>query len=133
MVGAIRGTAGILALIAGAVWSSAGFAQTSGTRTSGFAYDAASGLLTQEVIEPGQPAYRLQSDYAYDAFGNKTAVTVSGADIASRSSTVTYDTRGQFVASAANALSQSESWQYDARFGKPTSHTGPNGLTTTWT
>ncbi|MGO9593518.1 MAG: RHS repeat domain-containing protein, partial [Steroidobacteraceae bacterium] len=23
-------------------------------------------------------------------------------------------------------------WAYDARFGSPTSHTGPNGLTTTW-
>jgi YD repeat-containing protein len=44
-----------------------------------------------------------------------------------------YDTLGQFATSATNALSQSESWQYDTRFGLPTSHTGPNGLTTTWT
>jgi YD repeat-containing protein len=32
-----------------------------------------------------------------------------------------------------NALGQKESWQYDPRFGQqPTSHSGPNGLTTPW-
>jgi YD repeat-containing protein len=40
--------------------------------------------------------------------------------------------QGRFTVSATNALGQSETWQYDPRFGKPTSHTGPNGLTTTW-
>jgi RHS repeat-associated protein len=108
-------------------------AQTSASRTSSFAYDATSGLLTQEVIEPNQSTYRLQSDYTYNAFGQKTQVTVSGVDIATRSASTTYDALGQFVASASNALSQSESWQYDTRFGLPSSHTGPNGLTTTWT
>jgi RHS repeat-associated protein len=122
-----------VALCASAAGSMDAAAQTSGTRTSSFAYNATSGLLTQEVIEPNQGAYRLQTDYGYDAFGNKTQVTVSGVDIATRSATVTFDARGQFPASASNALSQSESWQYDARFGQPTSHTGPNGLTTTWT
>src|SRR5262249_25847415 len=58
---------------------------------------------------------------------------VSGVDIVTRTSTTTFDARGQFAVTNANALGQSESWQYDARFGKPTSHTGPNGLTTTWT
>src|ERR1700733_849029 len=108
-------------------------AQTSATRTSSFAYDATSGLLNQEVIEPNTTALRLQTDYVYNAFGQKTQVTVSGVDITTRSANTTYDTKGQFVTSATNALSQSESWAYDARFGLPTSHTGPNGLTTTWT
>jgi hypothetical protein len=48
-----------------------------------------------------------------------------------RTSTITYDSLGEFATSHANALGQSESWIYDPRFGKPTSHTGPNGLTTT--
>jgi YD repeat-containing protein len=115
-----------------AISASASFAQTNGTRTSSFAYDSASGLLTQEVAEPNQSAYRLETDYVLDAYGNKTQVTVSGIDITTRSSSVTYDAQGRFAVSAANALNQSESWQYDPRFGKPTSHTGPNGLTTTW-
>ncbi|WP_315766701.1 MULTISPECIES: RHS repeat-associated core domain-containing protein [unclassified Bradyrhizobium] len=102
------------------------------TRTSSFSYDAGSGLLTQEVVEPDTPAVRLQTDYVYDAFGNKQSATVSGIGIATRSSASSYDSKGQFVSSNTNALGQSESFQYDARFGQPTSHTGPNGLTTTF-
>src|SRR5262249_48850223 len=110
----------------------AAMAQSSATRSSSFAYDAASGLITQEVVEPNTPALRLQTDYGYDTFGNKTSATVSGIDIVTRAATTTYDAQGQFATSAANALNQTETWQYDARFGQPTSHTGPNGLTTTW-
>jgi RHS repeat-associated protein len=104
----------------------------SATRTSSFAYDPASGLLTQEVIEPNLPNYRLQSDYTYDVFGNKVGVTVSGAGVAPRTASTTYDPFGQFAISATNALGQSESWAFDWRAGLPSSHTGPNGLTTTW-
>ena len=75
---------------------------------------------------------RLQTDYTYDAFGNKLSTTVSGVDIVTRSSSSTYDAEGQFVSSNTNALGQSESFQHDARFGQPTSQTGPNGLTTSW-
>jgi RHS repeat-associated protein len=110
-----------------------GVAPSSETRTSSFAYDPATGLLTQEVVEPNLLAFRLETDYTRDAFGNKLAATVSGNDIATRSTQNTYDANAQFVTSGTNALGQSETWQYDARFGLPTSHTGPNGLTTTWT
>jgi YD repeat-containing protein len=119
-------------LIAAVIWSGDALAQTSATRSSSFAYDPSSGLLTQEVIEPNTPALRLQTDYTYDAFGNKLTTTASGADIATRAASATYDSQGRFATSATNAVGQSESWQDDPRFGKPTSHTGPNGLTTTW-
>jgi RHS repeat-associated protein len=122
----------LLALALGMTWSAAASAQSSGIRSSGFGYDAVSGLLTQEVIEPGTPSLRLQTDYVYDAFGNKVSAAVSGIDIATRGASTTYDAQGRFAVSATNALGQSESWQYDPRFGSPTSHTGPNGLTTTW-
>jgi hypothetical protein len=49
------------------------------------------------VVEPGTPALRLETDYVYDAFGNKTTVTVSGVDITTRTSTATFDARGQFA------------------------------------
>lgn len=128
-----RSAVAVVAVCIGLGWSGSALAQASGTRSSGFAYDPASGLLTQEVIEPGTPALRLQTDYVHDAFGNKVQVTVSGVDIVTRSETVTYDTRGQFRTTATNALNQSESWpSYDQRFGAALSHTGPNGLTTTW-
>ncbi|WP_316233741.1 RHS repeat-associated core domain-containing protein [Bradyrhizobium sp. SZCCHNPS2010] len=102
------------------------------TQTTSFAYDAGSGLLTQQVIEPNTPALRVQSDYSYDNFGNALTATISGVDVVTRTSSSTFDARGQFASANTNALGQSESLQYDARFGQPTSQTGPNGLTTTW-
>lgn len=116
----------------GATSSGAALAQSNATRSSSFGYNATSGLLTQEVIEPGQSAYRVQTDYTLDTFGNTTGVAVSGADITTRTASATYDPRGQFKTSVTNAAGHSESWQYDARSGQPTSRTGPNGLTTTW-
>jgi RHS repeat-associated protein len=107
-------------------------AQGSATRTLGFGYDSATGLITREEIEPGQPLLRLQTDYVYDAFGNKTQATVSGADILPRSASATYDPQGRFVLSKTNALAQSESRQHDPRFGVPTSHIDSNNLTTAW-
>ena len=137
-----------VALVVGAGWSGGAFAQlnpqnlpapcagpqgSAQTRTSCFAYNPSTGLLVQEVIEPGTASLRLQTDYAYDAFGNKIQVMVSGADVAARLTATDYAaTNGRFPASQTNPLGQSETWQYDPRFGKPTSHTGPNGLTTTW-
>jgi YD repeat-containing protein len=118
--------------LGGLVMAAPAEATTSLTRTSSFAYDAATGLLTQEVVEPNTPSLRLETDYVYDAFGNKTLVSVSGVDIVTRTSTSTFDSLGEFALTNANALTQSESWQYDPRFGKPTSHIGPNGLTTLW-
>lgn len=133
MASSVRRFATVLSLLASGLGSIGAAAQTTATRTSSFAYDATSGLLTQEVIEPNQSTYRLQTDYVHNVFGHKVQVTVAGVDITTRTATVAFDARGQFPASASNALSQGESWQYDDRFGQPTSHTGPNGLTTTWT
>ncbi len=100
------------------------------TRTSSFQYDTGTGLLTQEVVEPNASWLRLETDYQYDAFGNKTRTTVSGGGIATRSNTATYNSAGEFMTQGCNALNQCESWAYDARFGLATSHTGPNNLTT---
>jgi RHS repeat-associated protein len=102
------------------------------TRVSLFGYDPTSGLLTQEVIEPDTPALRLQTDYTLNAFGQKVSITVSGADIVTRSATTTYDGGGKFPVSATNAAGHAESWEYDPRFGTPTKHTGPNKLDTIW-
>src|SRR5258708_34660058 len=79
-------------------------AASSITRTSSFAYDAASGLLNQEVVEPDTSALRLETDTAYDAFGNKLSVTVIGADIATRASSSTFDAQGQFANSNTTSL-----------------------------
>lgn len=102
------------------------------TRTSSFAYDATTGFLVQEVVEPDDPAYRLQTDYARDAYGNSLQATVTGADIATRSSQQSFDSTGRFAVSATNALGHQETRSFRADIGEPVSLTGPNGLTTQW-
>lgn len=110
-------------------------------RASSFEYDA-SGLLTKEVIEPDSPNDCLQTSYTYDLYGNKTSVSTSacsganGYAVASatvaRTASSNFGADGRFALSTTNALNQTETKAYDARFGAITSLTGPNGLTTTW-
>jgi len=106
------------------------------TRVSSWTYDAA-GMIATETIEPDDTQFTLTTTYTYDAFGNKTAVTVSSpatgtAAIAPRTTSTTYSADGRFPATVSNALSQSETRVYHAAFGALTSQTGPNGLTTSW-
>ena len=119
----------------------------SASRASAFQYDPASGLLVKEIVEPDDPNLCLVTEYSYDAYGNKLSASTRNCNgssgeaaapaglavIAPRTSSTVIDARGQFPISNTNALNQSESKTYDARFGVPLSLTGPNGLTTTWT
>lgn len=124
------------------------------TRTSAFAYDAATGLLTKEIIEPNNPQLCLVTEYSYDGYGNKTASTTRNCNgsasstpenketsapavgdpaiIEARTTTTGYDVNGQFPLTRENALNQSETKTFDARFGAVTTLTGPNYLTTQW-
>lgn len=102
------------------------------TRSSSFAYHATTGLLTQEVIEPGGGILRQQKDYSHDGFGNILTSTISTAGESSRVTTTSYSTDGRFVASTTNAASHSESKTYDPLLGNVLTQTGPNGLTTRW-
>ena len=111
------------------------------TRASCYTHDSGSGLVTRAVVQPagGSCTYSstgVQTDYTLDSFGHSTAAAVSGPDFSSRTTSAGYDALGEFQTSAANALSQSESWTYTSAaslaFGAPTDHTGPNGLVTAW-
>lgn len=123
------------------------------TRTSAFEYDAVSGLLTKEIVEPGDSNLCLVTVYAYDGFGNRTSATTRNCNgsvgsvpgtnseaaaptgdavIASRTTTTTYDAGGRYPTGAANALGHAESRTFDPRFGTVLTVTGPNGLTTSW-
>lgn len=107
------------------------------TRVSAFEYHATTGLLTKEIIEPDQAQYRLDTTYTHDAFGNRQTITVSSpatgeAAIATRSTTTTYDPKGQFPVNIVNALGHTETKTFDTRFGAVTNLTGPNALTTAW-
>ncbi len=104
---------------------------TQQTRTSAFTYNATTGLLESEIVEPDS-SNALTTSYQYDSFGNKTGVTISSPGLDPRTSTTTYDATGRFPISSSNALGHSESKAYDPVCGKISSLTGPNGLTTTW-
>lgn len=125
----------------------------SGIRTSEFTYRA-DGLLESETIEPDQPELCVKTSYTYgDGYGNRTATKTANcagastlARFADRSASVSFGTqtvtvggvsvvvpKGTFAIEAVNALSQSETRQYDPRFGVATRLVGPNQLVTTWT
>lgn len=150
-----RRLAGVLSLLALLGVSPLAQAQTSTvTRVSSFEYDA-QGLLVREVVEPDRPQDCLSTTYTYDTYGNKTAVS-SAACAGARGTTllsastprtattvfaaqtvvigsVTYSApAGSFATSSTNALGQSETKEYDPRFGAVTKLVGPNGGTTTW-
>lgn len=65
--------AGGIALLALACAANSVAYPASLTRTSAFEYDAASGLLAKEIIEPDNPDLCLATTCTYDAYGNKTS------------------------------------------------------------
>ena len=110
-------------------------------RTSSFEYTS-EGFLSSETIEPNQPNFCLKTTYQYDRWGNRSAsssapcIGATGDTLSSastpRTSASNYGNDGKFAVSSTNALGQSETKTYDARFGAVKTLTGPNGLTTTW-
>jgi RHS repeat-associated protein len=127
------------------------------SRTSSFTYygaadGAKNGLLKTETVEPDNAQSCVTTSYSYDAYGNKNGSITSNctgatgnAVFASRSSSTAYASQtvsvngtsvtipaGEVPTSAANALNQSETHQYDPRFGAMTQLTGPNSLSTQW-
>ncbi|HMP05226.1 MAG TPA: FG-GAP-like repeat-containing protein, partial [Lacipirellulaceae bacterium] len=101
------------------------------TRASAFDYTS-NGLLRWEEIEPDQPAFRLRTTYDYDAYGNRTTATVTGADIATRTTTTEYDALGRFPRLVRNALGQTATMEHDTRFGAPVRANDANGLMITY-
>ncbi|MGH6890208.1 MAG: FG-GAP-like repeat-containing protein, partial [Rhizomicrobium sp.] len=122
--------------------TTATFGSSTITRKTAYQYDPNTGLLTQEIVEPGASGtsnLKVTTTYGYDAYGNKNSVTVQGSGNPApppRVTATTWDTNlyhGQFPTTVTNALGESETWKYWTDFGTPKSHTGPNGITTAWT
>ena len=62
-------------VLAALAWLAAPAAADIATRTSAFEYDAASGLLVKEIVEPGNPDLCVVTTHQYDPYGNKTGST----------------------------------------------------------
>ncbi len=98
------------------------------TRTSSFAYNPTTGILTEETIEPNHPTLSSTKTYVHDGFGNILSSTVAPFNVTPTTQTTTYDARGQFEVTSVNTFGHSETRAYDVRHGTVTSLTGPNGF-----
>ena len=100
------------------------------TNNRSYEYNTDCQLLTK-TREPGKPAYELVTSYGYDALGNRTSVTVDGADIEARSSTTYYDINGRFPEVAKNAFNHTVTSTFDPDLGVALSTIDASGLITT--
>ncbi len=136
-----------LSALVGSVWSA------SLTRTTAYEYNAA-GLMTKEIIEPGDPNLCVVNSHTYDnANGNELTSTTRNCDgsigsspgindeasapiglllFVNRSTTYTYTDDQRFVKTVGNALGYAETRTYDPVLDVVTKLTGPNGLSTEW-
>jgi len=76
------------------------------TRKTGFAYDPVTGVLNQEVIEPGSGIFKVTTDYQLDTFGNRRRTTVTGINMSARTMVESYDGLGRYVNESTNAQNQ---------------------------
>lgn len=132
---AISILAGVVGLAALGVFGMGGAAEaaTTLTRTTTFTYDPVSGQVTQSVVEPSNPTFRVQTDFGYDTFGNWTSKQVSGAGIVTRTDGATYETNGRFALTLTNPLNHVTTQGFSNAFGTLTSVTDPNAVVATTT
>lgn len=88
------------------------------------------GLLTSVTKDPDL-ANRLTTSFPlYDEFGNIKEITISAADIDTRSETYEYDIKGRFKTKITNFLGQVNRIQYDVKYGKIVQIVDGNQLST---
>ena len=104
------------------------------TRNSTFAYDANTGLLTDENVQPvGTDEEKLTTKYQHDLYGNRKQADVKGWNGTveeTRTSTTTYDSGGRYPIESRNALDQPETRTYSPTLGVQLTSTF-DGITTT--
>lgn len=94
----------------------------------------ASGQPQIQVEFSGLPK-AVTTTYGYNAFGNITSKTIGASGFNNRVNTFGYETKGRFATSkqvTGNGVSQTETYTYDFKWGKPASHTSFDCLTTTY-
>lgn len=103
-------------------------------RTTTHTYDSGTGLRSSSTRQPGGgTGIELTTTLVHDTHGNVTSETVSGPGIASRASTIAYDSQGQFPLTMTNALGHAATLTWNADFGTKATQTDINGKTASWT
>jgi RHS repeat-associated protein len=76
------------------------------TRTSKFQYNATTGLLEVELVEPDDAKMGFKKTYTHDAFGNilQNTTTPNNTLYAARTEKSKYDAKGRFEIEATNSL-----------------------------
>lgn len=111
--------------------------QTAQTRTVSHTIDYTNCRATVETVEPNSSLLKVTTNFAFDACGNTSSVSVVGLDqngvaMPARTTGTSYGTRCQLAESVTNALLQTTYTGYNYSFGLPASTTDPNGITVSW-
>ncbi len=85
--------------------------------------------VTQQVVEPSSTLYKVTTEYGYDVFGNINTQTVTGINLAARTTSTNWGPSGQFPESVTDPLGQISSATYDYDTDFLASATDPNKLT----
>ena len=87
---------------------------------------------TQIVTQPSSSQFKVTEARAYDAFGNVNSDTVTGVGMTGRDTTTNWGTTGQFPMSVTDPTNATTQYNYNFSYGKKSSATDPNGITTSW-
>jgi RHS repeat-associated protein len=102
------------------------------TRTVEYQPDYVNCRENQQVVEPGNTTYAVTQVYDFDAFGNVKTVSATGAKMTQRQSTIDWGATGQVPMITRDPSGATAQFNYDFRYGLPSSVTDPNNLTTSW-
>jgi RHS repeat-associated protein len=100
------------------------------TRSFAHGWDYLRCRPSQQVIEPSSTTLRVTTDFAYDAYGNETGVTVTPVGQVSRTTTHTWIENGRLRASTKNPQGHVEQLVWDSVAARPTTTIDANGLST---
>jgi YD repeat-containing protein len=102
------------------------------TAIAEFEYDAITGLLKTELVEPYDAILSVRKEYQRDVFGNVIRSRIFGPSFATIEEFSEYDPTGRFLTKKTNALGHVVLVAYDLARGNKTATTDSNGNTTEW-
>ncbi|MBS0421996.1 MAG: VCBS repeat-containing protein [Proteobacteria bacterium] len=102
------------------------------TRQTNTTWDGATCRPSQIVAQLGDPNWQVTTGLGYDAFGNINAQSVTGAGMSTRSTSISWGTRGQFPESVTNAAAETSRATWDFNLGQPLTLTDPNNVSVSY-